>query len=112
MVDSEYEKIGHRIMDLRIRQKISREKLADMADISQKFLYEIEFGRKGFSVSVLKHIAECLGVSCDYIVRGEDKFSNTDLYSAVNLFGSQEMEKVADVLRAVHELNEDKTSIR
>lgn len=43
MIDTDYEEIGHRIMDLRVSQKISREKLADMADISQKFLYEIEF---------------------------------------------------------------------
>lgn len=112
MIDAEYEEIGHRIMELRVSQKISREKLADMADISQKFLYEIEFGRKGFSVSILKNIAESLGTSCDYIVRGEDKFCNLNLYNAVNLFPSDEMEKVADVLKAVHELNEIDSEIR
>lgn len=60
----------------------------------------------------MKNIAECLGTTCDYIVRGEDKFCNTNLYNAVNLFASQEMEKVADVLKAVHELYETDSEIR
>lgn len=51
MKNADYSEIGFRIMQLRNQQNISRERLADMANISQKFLYEIEFGKKGFSVS-------------------------------------------------------------
>lgn len=105
MYDTDYSEIGHRIMGLRRDRKISRGKLAQMAQISQKFLYEIEFGRKGFSVNTLKNIADSLGTTCDYIVRGDDKYYNTDFYNAVNLFEDQEIEKVADILKAVHELN-------
>ncbi|MCM1245199.1 MAG: helix-turn-helix domain-containing protein [Roseburia sp.] len=105
MYDTDYSEIGHRIMNLRRERKISREKLARMAKISQKFLYEIEFGRKGFTVNTLKHIADSLETTCDYIVRGDDKYYNTDFYNAVNLFEDREIGKVADILKAVHELN-------
>ena len=52
MKNADYSELGFRIMQLRNQQNISRERLADMANISQKFLYEIEFGKKGFSVSI------------------------------------------------------------
>ena len=42
MKNADYSEIGFRIMQLRNQQNISRERLADMANISQKFLYEIE----------------------------------------------------------------------
>ena len=71
MKNADYSEIGFRIMQLRNQQNISRERLADMANISQKFLYEIEFGKKGFSVSILKSIADSLETSCEYIVRGD-----------------------------------------
>lgn len=112
MNDEVYNEIGLRIMNLRQQHKYSREKLADMADISQKFLYEIEFGRKGFSVNTLKNIADSLETTCDYIVRGDDKYYNTDFYNAVNLFGNQEIGKVAEILKAVHELNVLDSNIR
>lgn len=104
MKNAEYSEIGFRIMQLRNQQNISRERLADMADISQKFLYEIEFGKKGFSVIILKSIADSLGTSCEYIVRGDDMYSDTELYNAVKLFEGSKTDKVADVLKALHEL--------
>ena len=40
-------------------------------DISAKFLYEIEMGKKGFSADILCRISRALSVSCDYIMLGE-----------------------------------------
>ena len=104
MKNADYSEIGFRIMQLRNQQNISRERLADMANISQKFLYEIEFGKKGFSVSILKSIADSLETSCECIVRGDDIYSDTELYNAVRLFEGREADKVAEVLKALHEL--------
>ncbi len=104
MKNADYSEIGFRIMQLRNQQNISRERLADMANISQKFLYEIEYGKKGFSVSILKSIADSLETSCEYIVRGDDIYSDTELYNAVRLFEGREADKVAEVLKALHEL--------
>lgn len=63
---------GERIRELREVQKYTREVFAEKVDISPKFLYEIETGRKGFSADVLCRISKALSVSCDYIMLGED----------------------------------------
>ena len=40
------QKTGYRIMKIRLERHYSREYLAELADISPKFLYEIEIGKK------------------------------------------------------------------
>ena len=42
-----YIEAGKRICQLRQSKKLSRDQFAAMAQISDKFLYEIESGRKG-----------------------------------------------------------------
>lgn len=64
--------IGNRIRSLREANKESREVFAEKIDISSKFLYEIECGKKGFSVEVLMRISKVLDVSCDYILTGKN----------------------------------------
>lgn len=66
-------KAGGRIRELREMQKRTREDLAEEVEISCKFLYEIETGRKGFSADILCRIAQALSVSCDDIMFGEEK---------------------------------------
>ena len=39
--------IGKRIKKLRLQREYTREYLAECADISAKFLYEVEVGKKG-----------------------------------------------------------------
>ena len=64
--------IGERIRELREIQGYTREGLAEKIDISSKFLYEIEVGKKSFSADTLCRIAKALSVSCDYIMLGEE----------------------------------------
>ena len=64
--------VGARIRELREIQNYTREGLAEKVDISAKFLYEIEMGKKGFSADTLCRISKALSVSCDYIMLGED----------------------------------------
>lgn len=64
--------VGGRIRELREKKKLSREILAERIDISTKFLYEIETGKKGFSAEILCRISKELSVSCDYIMLGEE----------------------------------------
>lgn len=42
-------RVGERIRELREVQNYTREAFAEKIDISAKFLYEIETGKKGFS---------------------------------------------------------------
>lgn len=81
---------GERIRKLREMQNCTREEFAGKAEISPKFLYEIEIGKKGFSADTLCRIARALSVSCDYIMFGEEK-------------GYQSAEKIAGVLEGLNQ---------
>mgnify|MGYP001039562940 FL=1 len=63
--------VGGRIRELREIQNYTREALSEKVEISAKFLYEIETGKKGFSADTLSRIATALSASCDYILFGE-----------------------------------------
>lgn len=72
--------VGERISRLRIERKHTREKLSEKVGISDRFLYDIESGRKGCSAENILGIARALGTSTDYLLTGEtdfvwDKFS-------------------------------------
>lgn len=69
-MDTEYMEVGRRIRLLRINKSLSREALAEEMNISARFLYDIEHGRKGFSAYTLKKLALALEVSCDTIIFG------------------------------------------
>lgn len=62
--------VGERIRDLRLERGMTREDLAEAAELSTSFLYEIETGKKGFSVYTLGNLARALGVQTDYILLG------------------------------------------
>lgn len=72
--------VGERISRLRVEKRQTREKLSEKVGISDRFLYDIESGRKGCSAENLLGIARALGTSADYLLTGEmdfarDKFS-------------------------------------
>lgn len=73
-------KVGGRIRKLREEQGITREELASKAEITTKFLYEVENGKKGMSAKNLCKIAEALSSSCDYILLGKENIdSDSDM---------------------------------
>ena len=57
--------IGARIRELRKIKHYSREVLAEKIDISTKFLYEIEAGKKGFSAETLSRLSTPMSVTSD-----------------------------------------------
>ena len=71
-VDKHYKDIGLRIRILRESYKYTRDAFAEKIDISAKFLYEIEMGKKGFTVETLHRISNVLGVTNDYLITGDE----------------------------------------
>lgn len=69
--DNLYKTIGKRILEARKKKGYTREKLAEYARISAMFLYEIETGKKGFTIAVLFRISNALGVKSDYFLKDE-----------------------------------------
>lgn len=100
-----YKKSGERIHFVRNMRGYTREELAELAGISPKFLYEIENGKKGFSCAVLYHLCKALDVDCDYILTGEaEKEYDKELLGALELFGKDKSDHLANILREIHEI--------
>lgn len=76
MTEHNAKEIGSRIRSQREALGYSREKLAELSEISNSFLSDIERGERGFSVALLGRIAKVLGLSADYILFGREQATN------------------------------------
>ena len=98
--------IGARIRELREIQNYTREGLAERVDISAKFLYEIELGKKGFSAETLCRLAKALSVSCDYIMLGEDteRRGREKIVCVLEKLEPKQTSKIQDILKILYEM--------
>ncbi len=100
------EEIGFRIMNLRMDRGYSRECLAELADISTKFLFEIERRSKGFSANTLIRLADALEVSTDYIMKGYiDLKWHGKIAEIVGKFEPTSLEKVEKLLKIAYDMS-------
>lgn len=68
--------LGQRVKRLRENLNLSRKDLAELVDISDHFLVEIELGRRGVSNVTLCKLADVLCTTTDYLLRGTHKASD------------------------------------
>ena len=103
MVRSE---IGNRIKELREVHNFTREELAEKAEISSKFLYEVEKGRKGLSADTLMKISKTLSCSCDYILTGNIAVDKTTdkLHILLEGFDAKQKEQALNVLELINQM--------
>ena len=100
--------VGERIMILRIDRGYTREQLAELANISDKFLYEIETGKKGFSATTLLNIAKALEVSLDYIMTGiGSRKYDDEIAATLEKFKPNTLEMVDRLLKTAYEIFKD-----
>jgi transcriptional regulator with XRE-family HTH domain len=62
--------IGDRIREIREARKMTQDQLADKSDISKGFLSDVENNKRNVSSENLLRIANVLGASLDYLLRG------------------------------------------
>ena len=60
-----------RIRNAREDMGYTREKFAELLEVSVSYMAEVERGRTGISVKMLIKICKVLGLSADYILFGE-----------------------------------------
>lgn len=70
------EQLGFRISKLREKRKLTREKLGELANISDRFIYDIETGQKGMSAETLYKLSKALNVTSDYLLFGIENSNN------------------------------------
>lgn len=101
--------VGNRIKELREYHNYTREELAERTEISSKFLYEIEKGRKGLSADTLLKIAKTLSSSCDYILTGQNNDGSQKYYANRLLLDldDKEMKYIEKLLMLIKEIRSD-----
>jgi transcriptional regulator with XRE-family HTH domain len=63
--------VGDRIREIRDDMQMNQDRLADSAGISKGFLSDVENNKRNISSENLLKIANVLGASVDYLLRGE-----------------------------------------
>lgn len=84
--------IGNRIKTQREYLGFSREELAEKADITPRFCYDLELGLKEMSVPTLIKLCDALKINCDYLLFG-DSSENQELSAGVALMKACPPEK-------------------
>lgn len=93
-------------MQLRIDRRYTKEQLAYLADISEKFLYEIEMNKKGFSADTLMKLSRALEVSMDYIMLGKGNRKYEDeIVATLEQFKPNTLEMVDRLLKVAYEIS-------
>lgn len=93
--------VGERIKGLRQKRKMTREELAEAAELSVSFLYEIETGKKSFSAYTLRNLSKALRVEADYILLGRIEEKENGMLTRKSLLCIQQI-----LLEAYNEIQE------
>ena len=100
----DYKRIGQRIREERLRLDLTREKLAELLDLSTNFVGHIERGEKKMSLETLVNIASTLHISLDYLVFGispEEAQNTSKLIRLVNRCSENEISAITDVVKSL-----------
>lgn len=73
-----------RIRKAREEMGYTRERFAEMLDVSVSYMAEVERGRTGISVKLLIKICDVLGLSADYILFGNERNTDTLLLDKIH----------------------------
>jgi transcriptional regulator with XRE-family HTH domain len=92
--------IGYRIRTLRESSKHSREKFAEMSDISPDFLFDIENAKRDFSTNTLIKICRALNTSSDHILFGIEN-KNNQITFLLEQMDNNQMQLISDVLKVI-----------
>lgn len=75
--------IGSRLREARNMAKLTQEQLAEKVGIGTTYLSDIERGAKSPSLSLFIKIVDALGVSSDFILRGEIEAGKNCIYDDI-----------------------------
>lgn len=99
MTETNAKEIGTRIRKQRDTLGYSRERLAELADISNSFLADIERGDRGFSVAYLGRLSKVLGLSADYILFGKEQADLTPIITMLSGLDEKYIPTLEELLR-------------
>ena len=71
-----YQRIGKKIRELRIKRKLSQETLAELCNLSSSYISYIETGKKRLSFATLEKLSKYLNFDIDIYDKNIKKYSN------------------------------------
>lgn len=98
-----YRKIGDKIRNEREKFDISREKFAELLNLSPFFIGQIERGERKMSISTLISVSECLHISIDYLIFGEvhNVQEHNSLQDLINKCSEKEAKVIEEIIKAI-----------
>lgn len=107
-MNSQSVKVGERILTLRLSRGMTRETLAEKADISVQFLSDIEKGRKSMTVNTLRNICNALSVSSDFIINNSQSADIADeIFAIVKTLPEKQQKYVKQIILTTVEMCND-----
>ena len=99
-------KLGLKIKKLRERRGFSREKLGEIAEISDRFIYDVETGQKGISAETLYKLSRALNITSDYLLFEVEENKNELSYVTEILknLSPSELESVEKIILEISKL--------
>ena len=94
-------KVGKRIKELRVKRKISQEKLSEMAEISQNMLSGIETGNHFCSAETLEKIITSLNVEASELFDFGHQKNKTELLDEINKILSSNPDKLEEIYKII-----------
>lgn len=98
-----YVEVGIKIRIERETFDMTREKLAELLDISPYFLGQIERGERKMSVDTLVKVCECLHISIDTLFFEQVNIStnNDVLHSLINKCSKNEIDVIQAIIKLI-----------
>jgi transcriptional regulator with XRE-family HTH domain len=90
--------VGERIKEIRDRLRLTQDELAERSGISKGFLSDVENDKRNPSSEYLLRIANALGASVDYLLKGED--ASADMAAPVVI--PHELAQLAEELKLTY----------
>lgn len=108
MVD--YSKLGGRVRELRIYEKMTQEGLAEEVNVTSKHISNIENGASKVSVETLINLANSLNTTLDYLLQDSlesDKSYESEVSNLLSGCSEEKKKRLIEYLRAVKKIDMD-----
>ena len=103
----DYVKLGEKIKKERMRNRLTQEMLAEMADITSSYVGQIERGERKVTLSKLVRIANVLNVSVDYLLSDTAELTGDNLQAEIKnaMTNMEEKDKhmIIDIIKIINE---------
>ena len=99
----DYSEVGDKIRIEREKFEISREKFAELLNLSPFFVGQIERGERKMSISTLISVSECLHISIDYLIFGEVRNiqEHNSLQDLISKCSEKEAKVIEEITKAI-----------